>query len=73
MLVSVCVKSEIFKDLILKVYQNIFWKVIKMAKSGKGKDIRYHRVDLSRKKGPNFNFSVDDEDDTDSELVRLLH
>jgi hypothetical protein len=46
-----------------------------MLKSGKGKDIRYHRVDSgsgAKKTGnPNLNFSIAEEDDSDSDLVIL--
>ncbi len=46
-----------------------------MGKSGNGKDVRYHRVDLMSKKAAANNgakhFSIaDDDDDSDSELVR---
>ncbi len=53
-------------------------KLIKMGKSGNGKDVRYHRVDLMSKKAAANNgakhFSIaDDDDDSDSELVRTTN
>ena len=47
-----------------------------MGKSSNGKDVRYHRVDLMSKTGAAKNgakhFSIaDDDDDSDSELVKL--
>jgi len=47
-----------------------------MGKSGNGKDVRYHRVDLMSKsvaaKTGAKHFSIgDDDDDSDSELVKI--
>jgi hypothetical protein len=45
-----------------------------MSKSGKGQDIRYHRVDAVKRgasANANFHFSIA-EDDSDSELVKKM-
>ena len=47
-----------------------------MGKAGNGKEVRYHRVDLMSKTGAAKNgpkhFSIaDDDDDSDSELVKI--